>query len=34
LAIQLRNLCPDLTFFGLIWNSKNQSKALKEAKNE
>lgn len=29
LSIQMRNLCPDLTFYGLIWNSKNQSKAVK-----
>ena len=29
IGIQLRNICPDLTFLGLIWNSKNQSKAVK-----
>ena len=32
LGIQLRNLCPDLAFFALKMNSKNQSKAVKEAK--
>jgi short-subunit dehydrogenase len=31
-GIQLRNLCPDLTFLALKMNSKNQSKAVKEAK--
>jgi len=29
LGIQIRNLCPDLAFFGLIKNSKNQTKAVK-----
>lgn len=34
IGIQLRNLCPDLAFSALVWNSKNQSKAVKEAKSE
>ncbi len=29
IGIQLRNLCPDLAFFALVNNSKNQSKAVK-----
>jgi short-subunit dehydrogenase len=34
LGIQLRNICPDLAFLALVFNSKNQSKAVKEAKSE
>lgn len=31
-GLVLRNLCPDLFFRLMLWNSKNQSKAVKEAK--
>lgn len=27
-------MCPDLAFYGLVFNSKNQSKAVKEAKTD
>ncbi len=30
----MRNICPDLVFQALLWNAKNQSKAVTEAKKE
>ena len=33
-GIVMRNLCPDLFFRMMVWNAKNQAKAVKEAKNE
>ena len=29
IGILMRNICPDLSFFGLRLNAKNQSKAIK-----
>lgn len=33
-GIVLRNICPDLVFYMLYKNAKNQSKAVAEAKSE
>ena len=33
-GIVLRNICPDLGFFFLLKNAKNQSKAVTNAKKE
>ena len=30
----VRNLCPDLAFRALVWNAKNQSKAVADSKSE